>query len=262
MNDYRHIGFEVDDGVALVTIRRPEVRNALNKRAQAELADSWARIRDDREIIVGIVTAEGDRAFSSGADLRDRGANYVDDPLVRRYAPLGEPGVFPREAPVAKPLIAAINGVALGMGAVIAMQCDIRVGCEAATIGYPLIKVGIFPPRMHEMWMLGPPGLALESLLTGDPLSAADAYRVGLLNHLVEGSQVLPKAFEIARKIRANAPLVIEGIKATWDSEPVYALVRGSRVYQHHSRRIAESEDAKEGPAAFAAKRPPVWKGR
>lgn len=261
MTDYKHITYEVEDGIAVITIRRPEVLNALNKRARAELTDSWFRFRDD-DSLVGIVTAEGDRSFCSGADLRDRSPEQSEDPLVQRYAHLGEPGIFPREVPVGKPLIAALNGIALGMGAVIAMQCDIRVGCEKAAMGYPLVKVGIFPPRMHEMWMLGPAGLALESLLTGDPLSAADAYRVGLLNHLVPYEEVLPKARQIAEKIRANAPLVIQGIKATWDTEPVYTLVRGTRVYQHHARLIAESEDSKEGPAAFAAKRKPVWKKR
>lgn len=262
MTEYRHITYEVEDRIALITIRRPEVRNALNRRAQAEIADIWLRFRDDGDALVGIITAEGDRAFCSGADLRDRLAAKEPDPLIEKYGPLHELAIFPREVGVGKPLIAAINGLALGMGAVLALQCDIRVGCEAASLGYPLVKVGIFPPRMHEMWMLGPAGLALEALLTGDAITAADAYRVGLLNHLVPYEDVVPKAREIATKICRNAPLVVQGIKATWDTDPAYAVVRASRIYQHHSRQIADSEDAKEGTRAFAEKRAPNWKAR
>jgi enoyl-CoA hydratase/carnithine racemase len=258
---YRHIRYEVEDKIALVTISRPEVLNALNHRAQAELTDAWIRMRDDDDVIVGILTAEGTRAFSAGQDLKDR-AEVDDGPGAEAHRSQGEMGLFPREALVGKPLIAALNGLALGMGAVLALQADIRVAAPNATIGYPLIKVGIFPPRMHEMWMLGPAGLALESLFTGDPLKAENAYRVGLINHLVSHEELLPKSFQIARKIRDNAPLVIRAIKETWDSEPLYNLVRSTRIYHLRSGQVSRSEDAMEGPRAFAQKRKPVWQGR
>lgn len=256
--EYQHIGYETKDGIATITIDRPEVRNALNKRAQAEICDAWFRFRDDDDVIVGVVTAVGDKAFCAGGDLKERVQTTERQPLNR----LDELGVFPRELDLGKPLIAALNGLAFGMGAVIALQCDIRVATPNASIGYPLIKIGNFPPRLHEMWMLGPAGLALEALLTGDPLSAEDCYRVGLVNHIVDHSQLMEKAYSIAGKIRDNAPLVVRGIKETWDTEPVYALVRSTRIYRHYGNLVAKSDDSKEGPRAFAEHRKPVWQGR
>jgi enoyl-CoA hydratase/carnithine racemase len=259
--EYQHILYEVNDGIATITINRPEVLNALNRRANYELTDAWFRFRDDDSTIVAVITGAGERAFCAGADIKPQKTVAEIDPHSP-YGRYGELGVFPREANLGKPMIAAINGLALGMGAVIALQCEIRVATANASLGYPLIKIGRFPPRMHEMWMLGPGGLALEALLTGDPMSAQDAHRVGLVNHLVERDQLLPKSYEIAGKIRDNAPLVVRAIKETWDSEPLYQLVKSTRIYTHYGNEVSQSEDFKEGPRAFAEKRKPVWQGR
>lgn len=260
--------YEVREGVAYMTLNRPERLNAFDQAMSVLMSRTWQQFKFDDTADVAIVTGAG-RAFSAGADLKGDSGAYESkderDPLLYPWlgAGSGSMGIWPRELKLGKPTIAAVNGTALGVGGVLALQCDLRVCVEeVGTIGYPLVKWGRMPPRLQDLWLLAPPAMALEALMTGEAITPEDAYRVGLVNRVVTADKLMDTATALAQKIRGNAPLAVRGVKELWDADPSYQEAVLLRLYQTLQTVVASSQDRLEGSRAFREKRAPEWQGQ
>ncbi|WP_127355733.1 crotonase/enoyl-CoA hydratase family protein [Actinacidiphila soli] len=247
---------EEHDGTLVITIDRPEARNAIDGATARALADAIDHLDARDDLTVGILTGAGG-VFSAGMDLKAFAAG--DTPIVpgRGFA-----GVT--RAEIKTPLIAAVEGYALGGGTEMALACDIIVAARDATFGQTEVHYGIVPPeggivRLPERI---PRNIALELLLTGDPLPAERAERFGLVNHLTEPGEALTRALELAARIAHNAPLAVAAVHRVVNERTAF----GDQEAFHEQDRIVApvlaSEDAKEGARAFAEKRPPHWQGR
>lgn len=265
-NGVQDVLYETKDGICYLTINRPQARNALGGRGMKQLTDCWARFKEDKDARVAIITGAGDQAFCAGLDLKrvasakDEMDDYIQQ--FQKWGQVGTLGMFPRQLFLEKPTIAAINGPALALGGILALQCDIKIASENATIGYTLVKLGWFPPYCHEFWQLGSPAAALQSLLTGEPVSAKDAYHFGFITEVLPQAKLMPRAIEIATKIRDAAPLAVKAVKVTWDTQPQNTNLWSLHVFHDYARRAELSEDAIEGPRAFAEKRKPRYTGK
>jgi crotonobetainyl-CoA hydratase len=254
---------ELRGHVMIVTLNRPKALNAVNAAMTRAVADALERADNDREIRALIITGSGQRAFCAGADLKAvaRG-EQLTPPGYERFGFAGYVAHFIR-----KPTIAAVNGFALGGGTEIALASDLVIAAESAAFGLPEVTRGIFAAaggafRLPQQlpWKIG-----LELLFTGDPIDAATAQRHGLVNRVVPDEQVLPTAIALAQRIAQNAPLSVQASKqlaygALDDRLPG----EDDRWAQNNAvtEWLMSSEDAKEGPLAFAEKRQPVWQGR
>jgi crotonobetainyl-CoA hydratase len=254
---------ELRGHVMIVTLNRPRALNAVNAAMTRAVADALERADNDREIRALIITGSGQRAFCAGADLKAvaRG-EQLTPPGYERFGFAGSVAHFIR-----KPTIAAVNGFALGGGTEIALASDLVIAAESAAFGLPEVTRGIFAAaggafRLPQQlpWKIG-----LELLFTGDPIDAATAQRHGLVNRVVPDEQVLPAAIALAQRIAQNAPLSVQASKqlaygALDDRLPG----EDDRWAQNNAvtEWLMSSEDAKEGPLAFAEKRQPVWQGR
>ncbi|BBY05251.1 crotonase/enoyl-CoA hydratase family protein [Mycobacterium noviomagense] len=249
--------------VMVITINRPEVRNAVNGAVSTAVGDALEQAQHDPEIRAVVITGAGDKSFCAGADLKAiarRENLYHPD-----HAEWGFAG-YVRHF-IDKPTIAAVNGTALGGGTELALASDLVVAEERAKFGLPEVKVGLIAGAggvfriVHQL----PRKVALEMLLTGEPISAAEALKWGLINQVVPDGTVLQAALALAERVTVNAPLSVQASKRIAygaddgvipDEEPGWA--RTEREF----RALLRSEDAKEGPRAFAEKRQPVWKSR
>jgi enoyl-CoA hydratase/carnithine racemase len=260
---YEAILYEKNEGIATLTLNRPQVMNALNTQLREELAAALDDARRDPEVRAVILTGAGERAFSAGMDLREFSQRQGEpQPLTetRRYR-------FDRPNPVYsfdKPIIAAVNGLAFGGGTEMALLCDIIVASENASFALAEVKRGIIPGNggtQRLPRMIGK-NRALEMIMTAIPVDAQEAHRIGLANHVVPADQLMAKAEEIARAIMANAPVAVrmakEAVKRGLDA----TLEEGLRIEADMSSFLQTTEDAKEGPRAFVEKRAPQWKGR
>lgn len=242
--------------VAWLTINRPEARNALNKAARDGLLAGVRRFNDDPEARVLVLTGAGDKAFCAGGDLKemaDTGLTVPPPDFVPQFG---------RTVEVAKPTIAAVNGVAYAGGFMLAQNCDLCVAAEGARFAITEAKVGRGAPWAAPLPWLVPPRVAMQILLTGDPIDAARAREVGLVNEVVPAGELAESAQRLAERIAANAPLSVEAAKRTVRLMAEHPL---GDAYQRAERiwdPVYRSDDAQEGPAAFAGKRSPVWKGR
>lgn len=256
------IDFDVSpEGIALVTINRPERLNAMDAEHYRLLSEAWCRVRDDASIRCAIVTGAGDRSFTTGADIKSfltAPPDLSDMWLTQRDLLLN------RGLEVWKPVIAAVNGYALGGGVTLMLATDIRVASHNATFNLAEVKRGVIPGNGGTQRILQqlPYAIAMEMLLTGDSVDAETAARWGLVNKVVPREQLLETAYGYARKIAANAPLAVQAAKELAIRSRDTDLNTGLRIEAVINRMLMQTEDAREGPAAFAAKRPPNFKGR
>jgi enoyl-CoA hydratase/carnithine racemase len=250
-----------DEGIALVTINRPERLNAMDAEHYEALSHAWQRVRDDAAIRVAIVTGAGDKSFTTGADIK----SFLTAPTDLSEMWLTQRDqLLNRGLEVWKPVIAAVNGYCLGGGMTLLLATDIRVASTNATFSLAEVKRGVIAGNGGTQRVLQqlPYAIAMEMLLTGDGIDAEVATRWGLVNKVVPPAQLLDTAFDYARKIAANAPLAVQAAKELALRSREMDRSTGLRFEAVINRMLSMTEDAKEGPAAFAAKRPPVFKGR
>jgi crotonobetainyl-CoA hydratase len=255
--------YEQRGNVAVITINRPEARNAVNAAVSTGVGDALQKAQDDDEIRAVILTGAGDKSFCAGADLKaiSRGENlfHPDHPewgfagYVRHF--------------IDKPTIAAVNGTALGGGTELALASDLVVAEERAKFGLPEVKRGLIAGaggvfRIVEQL---PRKVALELIYTGEPISSADALRWGLINQVVPDGTVVDAALALAERITCNAPLAVRASKRV-SYGAIDAVVASEEPFWKQTfaefSTLLKTEDAMEGPMAFAQKRAPVWKAR
>ncbi len=253
--------YEKKNHIAVLTMNRPEAMNAMNAPMRKEMGDAFTDFRDDNDSWVLIITGAGDRAFSAGMDLKEMAARLAGGQSEvgdeSRPASLMEGNIE-----IWKPIIAAINGVAVGGGLETALACDIRIAAEGARMGMAEPKRGIIPGGggMARLPRLVHRGMAMEILLTGDLITSQEAYRIGLVNQVVPGPELMPAAYRMAERIIECAPLAVQAIKETVIKNLDMPLKEA--LPARFGVNVSATEDAREGTAAFAEKRPPVWKGR
>ncbi len=262
MSQFERILYEKDGRLALVTINRPDRLNAIDALTSHELNTAFSDFRDDPELWVAIITGTGERAFSTGNDLVAMAeAQAGRGPRDVPRAPFG--GIT-REFECFKPIIAAVNGYCLAGGLEIALCCDIRVAAEHAQFGVPEVTRAIIPSAggTQRLVRMLPRGIALELLVTGARFDAQWALRYGLVNYVVPADQVMPKARELAQAICENGPLAVRAAKESALRGAELSLADGLKQETDFARTVLSSEDAREGPLAFAQKRKPEYKGR
>lgn len=261
------VGFEVHDHVAIITIDRPEARNAIDPPTDRALADAWRLVRDRPDLWVAVLTGAGDEAFCAGADLRSVGEFYRSLTAVERLARSEtQPGLggLTRNLDVWKPVIAAVNGYCLAGGLELALACDIRLASETATFGLPEVTWGIIPGAggTQRLPRVAPLGAALEMILTGDRISAAEAHRLGIVNRVVPAAGLRAAALALAERICRNGPLAVQAAKQAVYRGLHLSINEALRLEQLLAEPVRQSDDAREGPRAFVEKRAPVFKGR
>jgi enoyl-CoA hydratase/carnithine racemase len=249
------VTYEVDDGVAWLTINREPARNALSRAVREGLWEGTRRFNDDANALVLVLTGAGDVAFCAGADLKEMAETSLEIP---------DPDFLPffgRNVQVDKPTMAAVNGVAYAGGFFLAQMCDIVVAASHARFAVTEAKVGRGSPWAAPLSWLIPPKVALQILMTGDPVSADRAREVGLVNEVVPMDELRSATQAIARSIASNAPLTVQASK-----QMIYrgaaAAAQGPFTYGDDIwAPVYTSNDAKEGPSAFREKRAPRWTG-
>jgi len=246
----------VEDGIAVITINRPENRNALSAGVRKGLFDAWSRLEADKSLRVGILTGAGDKAFCAGADLKEM-AEMKLGVLPRGFLPVLGDNVH-----VSKPVIAAVNGVAFAGGWLLAQMCDMCVASTSARFGITEAKVGRGMAWAVPLIHMIPQRVMMEILVTAQPISAQRAYEIGFVNHVVEPAAVMPKALEMARQIVENAPLTVAAAKEIVQLATEMGRSAALRAAVHAFDHVYRSADAQEGPAAFREKRKPRWRGQ
>ncbi len=249
--------------VMVITINRPEARNAINAAVSVGVGDALDEAQRDAQVRAVVITGAGDRSFCAGADLKAiarRENIYHPD-----HAEWGFAG-YVRHF-IDKPTIAAVNGAALGGGTEIALASDLAVASQSATFGLPEVKRGLIAAAGGVFRIVDqlPRKVALELLMTGEPLSASDACKWGLINQVVDDGAVLDAALALAARVTVNAPLSVQASKRIAygvDDGVIVGDEPGWERTTREMRSLMRSEDAKEGPRAFAEKREPVWQAR
>jgi enoyl-CoA hydratase len=258
---YENLIYDVKDQVARITFNRPQVLNALNLKTLDELGDCLENARRDEAVRVMILTGAGEKAFVAGADINELARQT---PLEGKDTALRGQGVFGRLETLGKPSIAAINGFALGGGCELAMACTLRIASRNARLGQPEVKLGVLPGYggSQRLARLCGKGVASELILTGEMISAEEALRIGLVNHVTEAADLMATAEALARKIIANAPLAVK--------YSMEAIEKGMEMPQEQGLFLeatlfglcCATEDMREGTRAFLEKRPARFQGR
>jgi E-phenylitaconyl-CoA hydratase len=249
------------DGVATITINRPERLNAMDAATYAELSAAWERVRDDGEIRAAVVTGAGEKSFSAGADLK----SFVNRPGdLSRFWNTQQGQLLNRGLEVWKPVVAAVNGYAFGGGMTLLLATDLRVAADHATFALSEVKRGLLPANGGTQRILEqvPHAIALEMLLLGEPFDAQTALRWGLVNRVVPHAELLAAAHDYARRLAALPPLAVQACKELAIRARDMDRPSGLRLEQAMLRMLQFTDDAKEGAAAFAEKRAPTYNGR
>ncbi|MEY2411762.1 MAG: enoyl-CoA hydratase [Acidobacteriaceae bacterium] len=259
--NYENILSETKDFVAYVTINRPKVLNALNMATMEELRSAFTAIRDDKEIRVAILTGSGEKAFVAGADIAELSKH---DPVsAKEYTHRGQ-SVLDLIENLGKPVIACINGFALGGGCEIALACTFRLASENTKLGQPEVKLGLIPGYggTQRLPRLVGKGIAMQLLLAGEMINAQEALRIGLVNEVVAAAELIPRAEAIAQKIIANAPLAVQYAMEAVNKGMEMSLSEGLYLEATLFGLCCATEDKTEGTAAFLEKRPAQFKGK
>jgi enoyl-CoA hydratase len=262
--------YEKRDGIAYVTFNRPERHNAWNAETMCRLADAWKDFAEDDSLRVAIVTGAGDKAFSVGADLGEliplwtnvrKPQNEWEERAVTDRKLTGH--TLMRGFPMYKPIVAAVNGYCLAGGAELLWATDIRIAAEHATIGLSEAKRALVPAggSMVRLPRQIPYCKAMEILLTGDRIPAADALNFGLVNYVVPASEVMPIAEKFAKTLAANGPIALRAIKEAVVRTSGVPLNEAFKIETECAGEVMKSDDAKEGPRAFMDKREPKYTG-
>ncbi|MDP4085950.1 MAG: enoyl-CoA hydratase-related protein [Bacillota bacterium] len=261
MRQFNNLIYSVTNRIATITINRPKVLNALNRELLGELSQAVNDIENDQEILAIILTGAGEKAFVAGADVLEmRGKNSLE---ARNLSNIGNQ-LFTRIENLRVPVIAAINGFALGGGCELALACDIRVASTRAKLGQPETGIGIMAgyggtqrlPRLVGI------GIAKELLFTGEMISAERAYEIGLVNRLVEPEELLNEATKLAEAIAAKSPYGVQFSKKAVNEGMNLDLERALRLESEIFGTLFSTEDHSEGMSAFLEKRKPVFTGR
>lgn len=244
-----------DDGIAVITINQPETRNCLSKVVRDGLYEAWDRFEHDDAMRVAILTGAGEKAFCAGGDLKEMVETGMTVP-PRDMFPLPYDTIE-----LSKPTIAAVNGVAFAGGWMIAQACDLCVASNHARFAVTEVKVGRSSPWASPLIHMIPQRIMMEILLTGKPITAQRAYEIGLVNRLAEPDQLMDTALQLATDILDGAPLSVKAARETVMIATEMGRSAALKAARHASEYCYHSEDAQEGPKAFAEKRPPQWKG-
>jgi enoyl-CoA hydratase len=257
---YENLIYEQDGPIARITVNRPDVLNALNRATLDELGQAVERAGDDASVRAVILTGAGPKAFIAGADIGELAALGAFE--ARKFARRGQ-HVLHRLQWLGKPVIAAVNGYALGGGCEVALACHLRIGSTKARLGQPEVNLGVIPgwggtqrlPRLVGM------GRALEILLSGEPIGAEEALRIGLLNRVVEPEQLLPACEALAATIASRGPLAIRLTMDAAQRGADVSLTNGCLIEADSFGLAAASSDWREGTSAFLEKRKPAFSG-
>ncbi len=248
--------YETRNAVAIVTINRPEARNAIDRAVREGMFAAFARAEADDAVQVVVLTGAGDRAFCAGMDLKEAAAEG------RGVMPRGFLPMIGDTIEMTKPSIAAVNGAAMAGGWMFAQMCDLCVAAEHAVFAITEAKVGRGTPWAAPLIGMLPQRVAMEVLLTGDPIPAQRLHALGYVNQVVPGPQLMEAALALADRIAGNAPLTVRACRELVHLSQEMGTSAARRAARHLFRPVYESEDAQEGPLAFAEKRKPVWRGR
>lgn len=250
----------MEDRIAIVTVNRPEARNALNTRVVQELTAAFEHLSGAHDVGAIILTGAGDKAFVAGADIKEMAT--LSGLEMERFSEAGR-RLGDRMATCPKPIIAAINGVALGGGCELALASDLRIASDRARIGQAEINLGIIPGfgGSQRLPRLVGPGWAAEMLFTGEPVDAATAERIGLVNRVVPHERLLEEAKALAAKILAKSPVAIAWAKACLRAAMEMPLSQGLSYETAAFGVVGSTQDKAEGMKAFIEKRSPSWKG-
>ena len=258
---FENLLLERDGAVAIVTLNRPKVLNALNNQTLAELSACMATLKADESVRAIILTGAGEKSFVAGADITELATQSpVEGQAHARRGQL----IFDAIEQLGKPVIAAINGFALGGGCELAMACTIRLAADTARFGQPEINLGLIPgyAGSQRLPRLVGKGIAMEILLTGDMVSAPRAYEIGLVNRVVPAAELMTEATKLAQALAAKAPIAVRFIIEAVNQGLESPFAAGEYLETALFGTIASSEDMREGTKAFLEKRKPVWQGK
>src|SRR5256886_4091015 len=258
---FENIRLEKKDQVSYITIDRPKVLNALNMATMGELHTVFTELKQDHVVRVVILTGAGEKSFVAGADIGELQRNNPVE--AKEYTHRGQ-AVLDLIENLGKPVIACINGFALGGGCEIAMACTMRLATENAKLGQPEVKLGIIPGYggTQRLPRLVGKGIAMQLVLTGEMITAQEAHRIGLVNEVVAGAELIPRAEAIAQKIIANAPLAVQYAMEAVNKGMEMTLAEGLYLEAVLFGVSCATEDKKEGTAAFLEKRAAQFKGK
>lgn len=260
MSEERVIRIETEDGVRIVTVDRPEKRNALNARVRDELSAAVEEADADPDVRVLVFTGAGEQAFVAGADVTE----FADrTPLEQRRA-MASPTLFDTVWEASLPTIAMINGWCLGGGCELALACDLRVGADTATLGQPEVRLGIIPGggATQRLPRLVGYGKALQLVLSGETLDGVSAYEIGLLDEVVPAAELRERTLEIARAMADKSPVTLALAKRALRAALELPLTAGLQQERDLFALAFATEDKAEGVQAFLEKRKPEWRGR
>ncbi len=258
---YENILFEKKGAIAYVTVNRPKVLNALNMATMEDLRSAFHDLKNDNAIRVAIITGAGDKAFIAGADIAE--LSKYDPVRGKEFTHRGQ-SVLNLIENLGKPVIACINGFALGGGCEVALACTMRLAGENAKLGQPEVKLGVIPGYggTQRLPRLIGKGLAMQLLLSGEMISAQEAYRIGLVNEVTAPGELIPRAEAIAQKIIANGPLAVQYAMEAVNKGMEMPLAEGLYLEATLFAVCCATEDKKEGTTAFLEKRPAQFKGK